>query len=433
MKVKEQQLDKILNELFPICRSLTGNGNRKTLKIIRKIIPIKIKEYNSGERVFDWRIPDEWNINEAWIKNQDGEKIIDFNNSNIHVVGYSRPIRGKFSFKEIKNKIHYSSKVPKAIPYLTSYYKRDWGFCVTKKQYFKLKKEKGRLDIKIDSKFKKNGSMTVGEIVIKGKYKKEILVSTYICHPSLANDNLSGIVLTTYLAKKLSQRKPNFTWRFIFIPETIGAIAYCKKNYKKMKNIDTALVVTCVGGPGQFSYKQSFDENNYLNKTVESVFKSLGKKYKVIPFDIHGSDERQYSSIGFRINSVTLSKDQYYKYDYYHTSLDDLNFVKSKNILQSYRVYSKLIKTLDNNIIFKSKNPNCEVMLSKHNLYPKLGGKINPAKGKLSYLDIRLWLLFLLDGKKGIAEVSEIMKINEKELFRHCMLLQRKKIVDRLV
>ena len=199
-----------------------------------------------------------------------------------------------------------------------------------------------------------------------------------------------------------------------------------------MKNIDTALVVSCVGGPGQFYYKQSFDESNYLNKTVERVFKNLGKKYKAVPFDIHGSDERQYSSIGFRINSITVSKDQYYKYDYYHTSLDDLNFVKSKNILESYRVYSKLIDTLDDKIIFKTKNPNCEVMLSKHNLYPKLGGKINPEKDKLSYLDIRLWLLFLLDGKKSISEISEIMKINEIELFRHCVLLQRKKIVDRL-
>ena len=320
-----------------------------------------------------------------------------------------------------------------SIPYLTSYYKKDWGFCVNKSQYNELKKVNGKLDIKIDSSFKKNGSMTVGEIVIKGKNKKEILVSTYICHPSLANDNLSGIVLTTYLAKKLLLKKPNFTWRFIFIPETIGAISYCKKNYDKLKNIDTALVVSCVGGPGQFSYKQSFEKNNYLNKTVERVFKNLDKKYKVIPFDIHGSDERQYSSIGFRINSVTLSKDQYYKYNYYHTNLDDLSFVKGKNILESYRVYSNLIDTLDKNIIFKTKSPYCEVMLSKHDLYPKLGGSIKPIKGKLSYLDIRLWLLFLLDGKKSIAEISDMIKISQNEIFKQCLMLQRKKIVDRLV
>ena len=199
----ENNFEKLLNDLFPLPRSLTGNGNRQTLDIIKKIIPLKIVEYPSGQKVFDWIIPKEWNVKDAWIKDSSGEKIIDYSESNIHLVGYSAPITGKFRFKDIKDKIYYLEDQPEAIPYRTTYYKEDWGFCVTKKQYDLLSKDSGDLELLIDSEFKKDGSMTIGEILIKGKSTKEILVSTYICHPSLANDNLSGIVLTTYLAKLL--------------------------------------------------------------------------------------------------------------------------------------------------------------------------------------------------------------------------------------
>tara|TARA_B110000444_G_scaffold244278_1_gene263571 strand:+ start:201 stop:1502 length:1302 start_codon:yes stop_codon:yes gene_type:complete len=429
----ENNFEKLLNDLFPLPRSLTGNGNRQTLDIIKKIIPLKIVEYPSGQKVFDWTIPKEWNVKDAWIKDSSGKKIIDYSESNIHLVGYSAPITGKFRFKDIKDKIYYLEDQPEAIPYRTTYYKEDWGFCVTKKQYDLLSKDSGDLELLIDSEFKKDGSMTIGEILIKGKSSKEILVSTYICHPSLANDNLSGIVLTTYLAKLLlSKTDLNYSWRFIFVPETIGAIAYCANNKDIMEKIDTALVVTTVGGPGKFGYKQSFNGSHYINELIEKTFENMDIKYETYPFDIHGSDERQYSSIGFRINTASVTKDKYYEYKYYHNSLDNLDFVKASYLEESYNVYCNLINEIDNTTIFKTNNPNCEVMLSKHLIYPELGGTISPNKFTFSKLDIRLWLLFYLDGKKNLVEISKIMDIEFNIIYEECLFLEKNKIISRI-
>jgi len=262
-----------LEKLFPICRSITGKGNRETLHILNEIISINIEEVPSGRIVYDWVIPDEWNINNAWIKAADGKKMIDFKKNNLHVMNYSIPVNQKLNWEELKPHLNTHKELDNAIPYLTSYYKKNWGFCLTKKQYNELEQQKDNLfHVLIDSDIKP-GSLTYGECLIPGTSKKEILISCYICHPSMANDCLSGVLITAFLAKYIKDEIDNYwSYRIVFVPETIGAITYCYKNEKYMKNIDIGLVVTTAGGPGKYGYKQSWDKNNFLNKLCENVF-----------------------------------------------------------------------------------------------------------------------------------------------------------------
>jgi aminopeptidase-like protein len=427
------EMNALLQRLFPITRSLTGNGNRETLEILKEVIPLDIIEYPSGGKVYDWTIPDEWNIKDAWIKDSKGNKIIDFNNSNIHVVGYSEPINKKMTFDDLKSNLHYLEDLPDAIPYRTTYYNRNWGFCVNKAQYDTLKDVEGSLEVCIDSEFKSHGSLTIGELLIPGKSKEEILISTYICHPSLANDNLSGTVLTAFLAKKLlKEEKLNYSLRFIFVPETIGAISYCANNEKAMKAIKFGFVVTTVGGPGQFGYKQSYDAVHSINSAVEHVFAKSNIKYNKYPFDIHGSDERQYSSIGFRINTISITRDKYYEYPYYHTSLDNLDFVNGKQISETLGLYLKTLEYVDMDVVFTNCNPNCEVMLSKHDLYPTTGGAQIPKTNGRSELDLRLWLLWHCDGCKGLAEISKELNVNMSILYQSALVLEEKNILRRM-
>lgn len=410
-----KEIDGCLRRLFPICRSITGNGNRETLRALQEIIPLKILEYPSGRHVYDWVIPREWNIRDAWIKNTRGEKIVDFQKSNLHVVSYSSPVYQKLSFEELKGRLYYREDLPAAIPYRTSYYKEDWGFCLSYEDYQKYFNENGEYEVFIDSEFS-DGSLTVGELLIPGKSAREYLISTYFCHPSLANDNLSGVVLTAFLARELLKQKNNFSYRIVFIPETIGAIAYCAENEDIMKSIDCGFVVTCVGGPGKFGYKQSLDPGHYINKAVESAFREVGEDFICYPFDIHGSDERQYSSPGFRINTASICRDKYYEYDYYHTSLDNLAFVSERHIDSTLSIYSRAVEILEQNVFYERTNPFCEVMLSKHDLYPKTGGGLLPNAGGLGSLDNILWFLFLCDGKTSLSEIACKMNVEMETL-----------------
>ena len=395
-------------------------------------MPIDIIEYDSGEKVYDWSIPPEYNIKDGWIKNSHGEKLIDFKKSNLHVMNYSVPIKEKITFNELSKKLYYCKNISNAIPYRTSYYTRDWGFCLTKNQYDNISKEEGLFDIYIDSELNNKGSMTIGELLIPGKIKKEILISTYICHPSLANDNLSGMLMTAFLARELLKLKNlKFSYRILWVPETIGAIAYSAFNEDKMRKINTGLVVTCVGGPGKYGYKQSYDREHSINTIIEKVFKKKNIFFEKYPFDINGSDERQYSSQGFRINCASITKDKYYNYLYYHTSLDNLNFIDSQNMYQSLRIYFDVLIEIDNDDVYKNLYPNCEVMLSKFGLYPNLGGAINP-EIKSSDLDIILWLLWSLDGQKGIKGIQNKFKIPTKTLQKILRVLLNKKIIKKL-
>jgi len=432
MKDCTKEMGGYLKRLFPINRSITGDGNRKTLKILQEIIPLKVVEYPSGQQVYDWTIPKEWNIKDAWIKNSKGEKVIDFQVSNLHVVSYSTPIHKKISFEELKGNLHYLENIPEAIPYRTSYYNESWGFCVSYKQYQELFQEGEEYEIRIDSKLS-NGGLSIGEILIKGKSKKEYLISCYICHPSMANDSLSGVITTAFIAKELLKIQDTLehSYRVVFVPETIGAIAYSSKNEKEMKSIDNGLVVTTCGGLGDFGYKQSWEEGNFINRMIEDVFNENNVMFLTYPFDIHGSDERQYSSQGFRINCTTISKDRYYEYDYYHTSLDNLDFVKEESLNKALNLYLQLINKMDKNIVYKNLYPNCEVMLSKHDLYPKTGGAILP-NSDISALDIILWVLYYCDGRIDLYEISKKLNVNMCLIYKETKRLENKKILERV-
>ena len=265
------EIKNYLDKLFPLCRSITGENNRFTLKELGKIIKLNLIEVSSGTKVFDWEIPEEWNINDAYIADINGKKIVNFKESNLHVVSYSIPINKLIYFDELKKNIHLHESLPNAIPYSTSYNKKDWGFCVTRKQYDELSKSSSPLKVFIDSNFSK-GSLTYGEYLLKGQSKIELLISCYICHPSMANDSLSGVILTSFLAKYLKEKKSRkWSYRFVFIPETIGAITYCFLNREIMKKIKEGIVITTVGGKGKFGYKKTWDSNHWLNNLIEET------------------------------------------------------------------------------------------------------------------------------------------------------------------
>ena len=431
MKVDyEKEIDGYLKRLFPITRSITGEGNRETLKILQEIIPLDILEYPTGQQVYDWIIPKEWNIKDAWIKNSQGEKIVDFQASNLHVVSYSTPIHTKVRFEELKEHLHYIEDLPDAIPYRTSYYNESWGFCLSYTQFAALNSQPDEeYEVFIDSELK-DGSMSIGELLIKGKSKKEYLLSCYICHPSMANDSLSGVITTAFIARELLQMQDELehSYRIVFVPETIGAIAYCANNEKAIKDIDNGLVITTCGGQGAYGYKQSWDKDNFINHMIEDVFKENSLDFITYPFDIHGSDERQYSSQGFKINCATISKDRYYEYAYYHTSLDNLDFVTAENLNQTLNLYLQLIEKMDKNMVYKNLYPNCEVMLSKHDLYPKTGGAILP-NSNVSALDIILWLLYYCDGSMDLYEISKKLKVGIGLVYAEAKQLEDKKII----
>jgi len=426
-------IDRYMQRLFPITRSITGDGNRKTLRILQEIAPLKIKEYKSGTKAYDWTIPDEWSIKDAWIKDANGNKLIDFNVSNIHVVGYSEPIHKKIEFEELKDHL-YTHDIADAIPYRTSYYKRNWGFCTTQSQYSTLAVVQGPLEVYVDSKFDPNGSLSIGELLIPGKSKKEILISTYICHPSLANDNLSGFLMTAFLARELLKLSKSFySYRVIWVPETIGAISYCARNELAMKEINKGIVVTTVGGPGKFGYKQSFDISHSLNAVVEEVFIEKNIDFITYPFDIHGSDERQYSSIGFRINTISITKDKYYEYPQYHTSLDDLDYVSGKYIAQSLSIHLNVLSKIDDDVYYLNQYQNCEVMLSKHNLYPEIGGDQIPNVDGYNQLDLILWILFLCDGATSVRMIARRLNIGKSLVHTICQDLHDKNIIKNII
>lgn len=347
-------IDSYMRRLFPICRSLTGNGNRQTLHILQELIPeLRLIEYPSGIKVYDWTIPDEWNIKEAWVKDQSEILVIDFSRHNLHIVGYSIPVEGIISTDELKAHLHYKEMSPWDIPYKTSYYQKDWGFCTGKRDYDFWFQEDELWTVCIDSTLEP-GSLTIGELLIPGRLSQEYLISTYICHPSMANDNLSGMVMTAFLAKELSKMNLNYSYRILFVPETLGSIAYMAHNEGVMKKIECGLVVSCVGGPERsIDYKQSWNEKHWINHVASSGLFDLWDKSnqrRGYPYDCHGSDERQYSSPDFRINMVTLSSSMYYTYPEYHTSADNLEFVSMSRINEMLNHYLRVIDNMDKNL-----------------------------------------------------------------------------------
>ncbi len=433
--MKESEIKKefthYLEKLFPLNRSLTGKDNIKSLRILKEIIPLNIKKIRSGSKVYDWTIPKEWNISDAYILDKNGEVLISHKNNNLHVVGYSKPMNSFLNWPELKKKLFYLEENKKAIPYRTSYYNNDWGFSLSKNEYDKIKRSPGPYKVVIDSEFK-NGVLTYGDFLIRGNSKREILISTYFCHPSMANDNLSGLLVSAFLARELKKKKTKWSYRFVFVPETIGAVAYCKLNEKKMKKIDAGLVITTVGGQGKYGYKQSWDKDHQINIEIEKILKKYNEDFIIYPFSIRGSDERQYSSQGFKINTASITKDKYFNYKEYHTSLDNLSFVTGSNLLKSLKLYNSLLKKIEGWEIYEVKMKNCEYMLSKRKLYPKLGGSYKEMNNGHTTSDIIQWLLHLSDGKKNLDFISSKLGVKKNKIKKICKLLVNKNLLKEI-
>lgn len=421
--VLEKQVNMLLPPLFPLNRSISGSGLRKTLNTLKKITDFDIIEIPSGTKCFDWTIPEEWNVKEAYIEDLKGEKIIDFKKNNLHLVNYSTAQDNIYTFDQLKKHLHTLPNMPDAIPYRTSYYQKSWGFCFAYDDLKKFKKTQ-KYHVKIDASFR-NGSITMGEKKICGKSKKTFLITTYACHPSMANDNLSGLILWILLLKTLSSRKTHYSYKFIIGPETIGAIAFLSKNKKLLKDVIGGFVLATLGGSGKFGYKQTYLGDHLIDSVIKKSFKDLNVDFITYPFDLNGSDERQYSSPFFRIPMASVTKDKYYEYPAYHTSKDDLSFVKSSHIISSLKIYLKIIENLENSKIYISTQPKCEPMLSKRGLYPKIGGSFNPKgiKGNTIYgYDVKeintiRALLFWSDGESSLEQISQKTGVPITRLF----------------
>ena len=330
-------LIKLGKKLFPINRSLTGAGTLKTLKIIQKKVPkLKIKKFKCRKKVYDWNIPDEWNVIGAYVKDKYGKKIIDFNENNLHLVGYSTPFKKKIRKKELFNHLHFIKSFPKAIPYITSYYNKYWGFCLSFNKMREINEkysDQDKFDVFVDTKFNKNGNMHYGELLLKGKSEKEILISTYICHPSMANNELSGPLVTLALIKFFSKISLNKSIRFVFLPETIGAIAYINKNIKFLKkNVIGGYVLTCIGDNKNYSIIQTKYKKSLSDIAVKNALKDLKINYRSFSFLKRGSDERQYNSPGVDLNIATIMRSKPGTFKEYHTSEDNFNLVNKSGL-----------------------------------------------------------------------------------------------------
>lgn len=400
-----KEMHTLMKKLYPICRSITGDGVRETLKIIKQIIPIEIKEVPTGTKVFDWTVPKEWNIKDAYIKNSKGKKIVDFKNSNLHVISYSIPIKKKMNLSELKKHLYTIKEHPDWIPYITSYYKENWGFCITYNQYKKLKEDE--YEVVIDSTLG-NGFLTYGELYIKGTTEDEVLISCYLCHPSLCNDNLSGVVLTTFLAQMLLRMDLRYSYRFLFIPETIGAITWLSQNEDKIHNIKCGFAVTCVGDQGKLTYKKTREKESYINTLVEKVLIDSGHPYKIIDFFPTGSDERQFSSPGFNLHIGSLMRTPYGQFPEYHTSADNLDFVGAPYLSDTLEKYMDIFYVLENNTTYISLNPKCEPQLGRRGLYRMIAGQKTEDKSDKAFLSeaAMLWILNMTDGKHSLLDIA---------------------------
>lgn len=391
----------LAERLYPICRSITGDGVRRSLEIIKQLIPLKTKEIESGTRVFDWIVPDEWNITDAWLKDPQGKTIVDFKNHNLHILNYSEPFRGKVSLQELKSHLYTLPDQPELIPYRTSYYEKKWGFCMAHKQYEEL--EDGEYEVMIDSTLRP-GSLTTGELYIPGRSKDEILFSTHTCHPSLANDNVSGMTVLTYLADHLlKQPQQRYSYRFIFIPGTIGSITWLALNESELGNIKGGLVASLLGDAGPFHYKKSRQGDELIDQIVPLVLSESEEAHQILDFIPYGYDERQYCSPGINLAMGCLTRSTFGSFPEYHTSADDLKFIAAGHLQQSLSIYLRVVNVFENNLKLINVNPKCEPQLGRRGLYAAIGGESNKNEWQMAML----WLLNLSDGRHSTLDIAK--------------------------
>jgi aminopeptidase-like protein len=388
----------LVSELYPICRSITGDGVRDTLRRIGAHVPLEITEVPSGTQVFDWTIPREWNIRDAFIKNSRGERIVDFKRCNLHVLNYSTPIHARLSLQELRPHLFSVEQHPTWIPYRTSYYADNWGFCISHEQLQSLADDE--YEVCIDSSLS-DGSLTYGEFYQPGETTDEVLVSCHVCHPSLCNDNLSGISVATFLAAEIARRPRRYSYRFLFIPGTIGAITWLARNQARASRIRHGLVLTCVGDPGGFHYKRSRQGHAEIDRVVEHVLRHEDVRHEVLDFSPYGYDERQYCSPGFNLAVGCLMRSVWGQFPEYHTSADNLDLVTPTALGETLRTCTNIVEVLEHNLTYESTNPFCEPALGKRGLYRTTGG--NVANDNMA----RLWVLNLSDGTHSLLDIAE--------------------------
>tara|TARA_B100001123_G_C15270095_1_gene1009979 strand:- start:549 stop:1820 length:1272 start_codon:yes stop_codon:yes gene_type:complete len=423
-------MDRLINlakKLYPINRSITGKGINLTLKIIKKqYLPnLKIKKIKSGTKVFDWKIPPEWNIKDAFIKDETRKKIVDYKKNNLHIVAYSKKINKYVSRKELEKHLFSIPKKPYAIPFMTSYYKPFWGFCLSHKERKKMKGK--RFFVNINSNLNYKGHLSYGELYLKGKSKKEILLTTYVCHPSMANNEISGPVVSTYIAKHFQKNKNRYSMRFIFVPETIGSIAYINKNFKNLKkNVIASYNLTCIGDERNYSLIFSKYGNALSDLTAVQAFKKLKIKYKKYSYLQRGSDERQFNSPGVDIPMTVLMRTKFGSYPEYHTSLDNFNVVTEKGLKGGYKVVKKIIFLLQNKILPISK-VTCEPMMSKRKLKPTIStGGINENTKNISNF------ITYSDGNNDLERIGSLINLSKNKTNKIFNFLKKKKLIKEI-
>ena len=385
-------------KLYPICRSITGNGVHETLSQLRQYIPLDVHEVPTGTQVFDWIIPQEWNIRDAYIKNVAGERVVDFQQSNLHVMNYSTPVHDRMPLDTLKKHIFTLPNQPDLIPYRTSYYSRQWGFCMAHNRLMEL--EDGLYEVFIDATLQ-DGSLTYGEYLLRGQTEEEFLFSAHVCHPSLANDNCSGLSLLTHLAKRLAAVKTRCSYRFVFAPGTIGTIAWLARNAHAISRIRHGLVVSCVGDAGGPTYKKSRQGNSVIDRAMTHALRHIAPSASILDFSPYGYDERQYCSPGFNLPVGLFQRSLFGTFPEYHTSGDNLDFIKPEHLAASYRMICTALDIVENDCWPRNTMPMCEPQLGRRGLHSAVGGQ-----GPGNSLAL-LWVLNLADGSNSLLEIAE--------------------------
>jgi len=402
--------------IFPICRSITGDGVRQTLREIGSHLALKVHEVPTGTEVFDWTIPREWNIREAYIKNSAGDKIVDFAQCNLHVMSYSVPVRQRVSLAELKEHIYTLPELPDLIPYRTSYYADDWAFCIAHRQLHGLSEQ--AYEVVIDSSLE-SGFLTYGEYLHKGETDEEFLLSAHVCHPSLANDNCSGVALLTHLAQRMAGLRTRYSYRFLFAPGTIGAIAWLAANEARSARIKYGLVVSMVGDGGGPTYKRSRRGDAAIDRAMAHILGHSGLAPTIEEFSPYGYDERQYCSPGFNLPVGLLQRSKYGTIPQYHSSGDDLAFIKPQHLLESYRMIVETIGVIENDAVYRNMTPKCEPQLGNRGLYRRVGGQEIAAENMAM-----LWVLNFSDGAHSLLDIADRSKLPFKIVLKAARLLE---------
>jgi aminopeptidase-like protein len=401
--------------MYPICRSITGNGVRATLDLLAKSLPIERRSVPSGTKAFDWTVPDEWNVQDAYIADQRGRRVVDFRRHNLHLVSYSVPVHGSMTLDELRPHLHTLPDQPGWIPYRTAYYHRDWGFCLSDQQLRTL--DEGPYEVVVDSTLEP-GELTYGELVLPGDTTQEVVLSAHVCHPSLANDNLAGIAVAAEVARTLrSSTARRFTYRFLFAPGTIGSLVWLSRNADVLPRIRHGLVVTGLGGPGHFVYKRSRRGERDIDRAAAHVVQRRGGEVRV--YSPYGYDERQFNAIGFDLPFGRLSRTPHGEYPEYHTSADDLSFVKPAELAESYLAVLEILDVLENDERYKNLRPYGEPQLGKRGLYPTTGGQ-----QATDAIMAMLWVLAYSDGATSLLDITSVASTDFAALRRAAAQLE---------